>query len=208
VVRRVLEASHMKQRPTLVACIVLGTVIGGCGSSSSRDDSQRADSQPVDSQPAFRGVYVPAGQGAIGAVTFADDGGYMLMPSGCAAQSCTETGTYALDPAGTTLKLTVGATGASRSLPVRVLATAGTKDGVTTQGLLEGEPQRLLEPTDITSALIEGQPVKLLSNGTEGGGAATDVQVAVSCLSGIPTGHTSSDAVAAYWARCPKGVLT
>jgi hypothetical protein len=202
----------MRQRHQLILipAILLATAVSGCASHA---DS----SSPVTAS--FNGAYFPASAGAIGAIAFTDDHGYMLMPTGCAARSCTETGTYALDDSGTILSLTQTTTGSVKSLEVHVLGTTSTgAHGVATQSLITpgeapllGAPQKLLE--EITSVLIEDEEMHQASDeAASSGESATgkDAQVATraDCLSGIPTGHTLADASAAYWARCPQGVLS
>jgi hypothetical protein len=120
----------MKQRGLVY---VLGTfavgLIVGCGSpDASQDDSSGGSAD-------FDGVYRPMTSGGdIDAIAFRSGQGYLLLPTGCAAASCTDAGTYTLDAGRTLLTLTNAITGNQRTIDIRILKTStgssllGTRD--------------------------------------------------------------------------------
>lgn len=125
----------MARRPALstirnVCALAIGATLATMGCSSKEDP-------PATASVDFRGVYRPASAGNIGAIAFTEDHHYMLMSGSCREQSCAEVGTYAYDSAKGVLALTDAKTKGTRTLPVKVLATAGLvgSAGLASQGL-------------------------------------------------------------------------
>jgi hypothetical protein len=151
----------MNLRHVVLAASALSLgVLSGCGSS---DDDGAADSAE------FRGVYLPTTDGPIGSISFTSND-YTLMPKGCSAESCTEIGTYTLDPARTTMTLSPK-TGASRTIAVQVLKTSGSKPAGGGGGGLLQNLRPLDQNTDLTDGPGEGTGGQLYTpaGGSTGG---------------------------------------
>lgn len=171
-----------------------------------------ADEQPAPSpqRGEFRGTYGASEAGPIDAITFGDDGRYLIMPNGCRAESCAETGTYSLDAANTTLSLTDQKSEVTRTLSVEILKTVDSQSSATLlaprnivepgQGGLVQSNQRLLERVE--SATVNGQPVQLAEAGVlrilKGG---ERLLVKPECTSNIASSP-------AWWKMCPQGTFT
>ena len=102
----------------LGALSVAVAAVVACGSSDASGTG--ATSQAVTTN--FDGVYVPTTAGAIGSIAFSHGRDYLLLPTGCNAQGCSEIGTYKIDSAQSSIVLTSSA-GSSHSLSLKVLAT-------------------------------------------------------------------------------------
>jgi len=100
----------------LGALSVAVVAVVACGGSDSGSTSQAVTTN-------FDGVYVPSSAGAIGSIAFSHGRDYLLMPTGCKAQSCTEIGTYRIDTAKNVVVLTNAAKDETRSLSLKVLST-------------------------------------------------------------------------------------
>lgn len=141
-------------------------VVGACSSEQGAPEAKK-EAWPDDLS--LRGTYEAKAEGAISQITFTKGGEYILRGSSCASSSCEEHGRYALDAKSHALVLTTGA-GASRSLPFDVV-TAAKASGLTTKTMptedLTGDSQSLVEPGTVQNALVDGQPVELVTfNGT------------------------------------------
>lgn len=170
----------------------------------------------------FRGVYTSTEGGAPDAITFGDDGAYLLMPTGCRAEACSEIGTWSIDEARTFLSLTALG-GSTRALPVEILATV---DAQPSGGSLLA--QRLVQPGQETAktgqetvrpgqqllgrvdkALVDKQPTQLASAGVvrilQGG---QQLIVKPECTQNIPAGGMREAEQKAWWSMCPQGTFT
>ena len=105
---------HFTLLGALSVAIAAVVACGGSGSSTG------STSQAVSTN--FDGVYVPKTAGAIGSIAFTHGRDYLLMPTGCQSQGCSEIGTYSIDDAKSVVVLT-STSGTSRSLSLKVLAT-------------------------------------------------------------------------------------
>jgi hypothetical protein len=135
----------MKQRGLVhVLGALVGGMLVGCGSSDPSSDASQSDSV---ASADFDGVYRPtSGAGDIATIAFKAGHGYLMMPTGCSSEGCTQVGTYTLDPARTLLTLTDSKTGNQRVIDIRVLETSPanslrTQDIVTPTQLEQGQPQ-------------------------------------------------------------------
>jgi hypothetical protein len=154
------------------------------GAATACDESDPSASRHVT----LRGTYDATGDGRIAQITFTKGGEYQLRAKGCDAADCEERGRYALDAPNKTLALTPDA-GASRTLPFDVVeATPAVESGKLvgknlTQGgdeALLAEPQSLVEPGTVQSALIDGEPVQL----TTAAGTCLLAQIQVGLVEG------------------------
>lgn len=218
-----MSSSSFAARLVVAFVVVLPAVAGGCASEDEVD---------VD----FVGVYRPTTGGAIDAIVFSENKDYMLMPSGCRSQSCAEIGRFHFDSASKQLALTATKTGTTRFLPVEVIETSGgaAKTGgslVTTksqqllgggsgQQLTNGKGEKLAEAgqkliESILKALIDAQGMqKDDGKGDEKNDPKADEKkdeekpIDLECQQNIPNAMTPPADAAAYWQRCPQGVVT
>src|SRR6187402_941445 len=102
----------------LGALSVAVVAVVACGGS---DSGSGSSAQAVSTN--FDGVYVPKTTGAIGSIAFSHGRDYLLMPTGCQAQGCSEIGTYKIDTAKGVVVLTNAATSTTRSLSLKVIST-------------------------------------------------------------------------------------
>lgn len=140
--------------------------LGACSSEQPTEPSR----EPWPDDLTLRGTYEAKGEGTISKITFTKGGEYILRGSSCASSNCEEHGRYALDAKTRALVLTTGG-GASRSMRLDVVAAAKNSGGLTTKTLptedLTGDQQSLVEPGTVQNALVDGQPVELVTfNGT------------------------------------------
>jgi len=176
------------------------------------------ESAPAPQRGEFRGTYGASEAGPIDAISFGDDGRYLLMPNGCRAESCAETGSYSLDAASTTLSLTDEKSGVTRTLSVAILRTVDPSSSTTLlaprslvepgqsglaqpgQGEVVQSNQKLLE--QVESATVEGQPVQLAQAGVlrilKGG---ERLIVKPECTVNIASSPE-------WWKMCPQGTFT
>jgi hypothetical protein len=151
--------------------------VGSVSACSSEQTSLPPSEEPWPDNLSLRGTYEAKGEGAISKVTFTKDGKYILRDSRCAAASCEQQGRYALDPKTRTLALTP-AVGEPRTLPFEVIsaAKAPAPEGslvpktVPPEDLtqdpekkLVSDPSTVLEPGTVQSALVNDQPVELVT---------------------------------------------
>jgi hypothetical protein len=111
--------------------VSLASTLAGCGSS--------ADNGPAPVK--FSGVYRPIDNGAIGSITFSGDHDYLLVPTGCAGQACSDVGTYDVDQDRSKLLLLSAIDGTRRTITVKIIATSG--------GDLGGPLVQSLHPRDL-----------------------------------------------------------
>lgn len=230
-----MSSSPLATRLLASAFLVSIAAVGGCGSSE--------ESVDVD----FVGVYRPTTGGNIDAIMFSENKDYMLMPTGCRAQTCAEIGRFRFDAASKLLALTPATTGATRYLPVQVMETSGgakTSGSLVTtktQQLLNGSSggqqlnssggQQLANPSGdklsetgqklieaILKALIDMQQMQQDKKDEEKKDEEEkkkdeekkdeEKPFDLSCQQGVPTPASTPADAAAYWARCPQGVVT
>lgn len=117
----------------MLGCALLGALAVGCGSPATAEESAAPAAD-------FDGVYLPTSAGEIAGMEF-HGSAYTLVPEGCAAASCEETGSYSVDPARTRLTL-VATKGQSREIPLQVVKTEPASDGTKPQGDLVSSGQQ------------------------------------------------------------------
>lgn len=100
-------------RQSFVPAVALAALLVSCGTSR-----QGAGAPPSLS---FRGLYTATGGGPIGDLAIADDGAYVLRPSGCYVDACLESGTAVFDASAKVLALDPRNGGPSRRMRVDVL---------------------------------------------------------------------------------------
>lgn len=219
-----------RRRAFFGALALSAALVNGCAEPSQPEAKEPSTTSSAATQ--FRGVYSATNGGPIAVIAFLDANQYLLMNDGCREQSCAELGTFQYDAARAVLSLTNGATSATRTLPVKVLATRNTSNGGDVQprdfvnpyegGLVGGGSGGGMVSTGndlldvILNAIIDGIEMSRDNDSEdpeqkddEDDGENDDgTDVAANCFTGIPTGHTAPNLVAAYWARCPQGPQT
>jgi hypothetical protein len=177
----------MIQHQTVIfAVAAISGVVMGC-----RPSDGRAEDTTAPSAPDFDGVYEATDgktDDSIAAMRFRGGTAYSLVPAGCSTKSCVDVGTYSLDALRTVLTLHSTVTGATRTLPVRVLhvtSPAATSEqlvpkdeydllpGVAGDVLQPGtsDRQELIRRSDrmiaIVDAIVADQKIRAAANGAD-----------------------------------------